>query len=203
MVVHSTDINKMNNHVWSQTIEHKKVTTYDIVSPGPGLEQAQTCGRIKYWLVSCYSVFAYMFLFSFLVPSLFLFCDAWHILKPRVCISSIKFPCCPPRGFSKYIYIYIFDRLRSEYGLKSASTPQIGIHCRHYLKSRSDLRVFSNRCPFQILRSMADLLVMVRAYVSDVIGPRFEKVRNGHRFENWTPITGACYDLFPLSTRGF
>ena len=86
------------------------------------------------------------------------------------------------------IYIYIFDRLRSEYGLKSASTPQIGIHCRHYLKSRSDLRVFSNRCPFQILRSMADLLVMVRAYVSDVIGPRFEKVRNGHRFENWTPI---------------
>jgi hypothetical protein len=25
---------------------------------------------------------------------------------------------------------------------------------------------------------------MVRAYVSDVIGRRFEKVRNGHRFEN-------------------
>ena len=29
---------------------------------------------------------------------------------------------------------------------------------------------------------MADLLV--RAYVGDVIGYRFEKVRNGHRFEN-------------------
>ena len=65
---------------------------------------------------------------------------------------------------------------------------QIGIHWHHYLKSRSDLRVFSNRCPFQILRSMADLLVRVRAYVSDVIVRRFEKVRNGHRFENWTPI---------------
>jgi hypothetical protein len=32
---------------------------------------------------------------------------------------------------------------------------------------------------------MADLLVRVRAYVGDVIGCRFEKVRNGHRFENW------------------
>ena len=41
---------------------------------------------------------------------------------------------------------------------------------RHHLKSQSDLRVFSNRHPFQILRSMADLLVRVsvREYVSDV-----------------------------------
>jgi len=31
---------------------------------------------------------------------------------------------------------------------------------------------------------MADLLVRVRSYVSDVIGRRVEKVRNGHRFEN-------------------
>jgi len=37
---------------------------------------------------------------------------------------------------------------------------------------------------------MADLLVRVKvmAYVSDVIGRRFEKVRNSHRFENLTPI---------------
>jgi hypothetical protein len=46
-------------------------------------------------------------------------------------------------------------------------------HWRHYFKSRSDLRVLSYRRPFQILRSMADLLVRVRvrvrAYVSDVI----------------------------------
>jgi len=35
---------------------------------------------------------------------------------------------------------------------------------------------------------MADLLVRVRAYVSDVIGRRFEKVRNCHRFENWNSI---------------
>ena len=61
---------------------------------------------------------------------------------------------------------------------------QISIHWRHYLKSRSDLRVFSNRCLFQILRSMAYLLLGVRAYISDI----FEKVRNGHRFENWTSI---------------
>ena len=52
----------------------------------------------------------------------------------------------------------------------------------------------SNRRRFQMLRSMADLLIMVKAYI---IGRRFEKVRNGHifknlkkrhRFENWTPI---------------
>ena len=72
--------------------------------------------------------------------------------------------------------------------LISASTPQIDIHSRHYLKLRSDLRVISNRRPFQILRSMADLLVRVRACVSDVIRRGFEKVRNGHRFENWTLI---------------
>ena len=39
---------------------------------------------------------------------------------------------------------------------------------------------------------MADLLLMVefrvRAYDGDVIGRRFGNVRNGHRFENWTPI---------------
>ena len=51
------------------------------------------------------------------------------------------------------------------------------------------LRVFSNRCPFQILRSMVDLLVRVRAYISDVIGRLFEKwemamdLRIGRRFE--------------------
>ena len=59
--------------------------------------------------------------------------------------------------------------------LKSASTDKM-----------SDIRVFSNHRSFQILRSTDDLLirVQVRAYVSDVIGHRFEKVRNGHRFEN-------------------
>jgi hypothetical protein len=50
----------------------------------------------------------------------------------------------------------IFDRLRS------TSTPQIGIHWRHYLKSRTNLRVFSNWCPFQVLRSMSDLLLSNR-----------------------------------------
>jgi hypothetical protein len=82
----------------------------------------------------------------------------------------------------------IYDRLRPVSGLKSACTPQIGIHWHHYLKTRSDLRVFWNLCPFQILRSMANLLVSIRAYDSDVIGCWFEKVRNGHRFEGWMPI---------------
>ena len=72
--------------------------------------------------------------------------------------------------------------------LKSASTPQIGIHWHHYLKSWSDLRIFSNWHPFQILRFDLLVRVRVRAYVSDVIGRRFEKRRNDHRFENWMPI---------------
>jgi hypothetical protein len=65
---------------------------------------------------------------------------------------------------------------------------QIGVHWRHYIKSQSDLRVFSNRHPFQILWNIVDLLVMVSAYVNYVIGRRFEKVRNGRRIENWMPI---------------
>jgi len=42
-------------------------------------------------------------------------------------------------------HTYIYDRLRS------TSTPQIGVHWRHYLKSRSNFRIFSNRHPFQTL----------------------------------------------------
>ena len=83
---------------------------------------------------------------------------------------------------------------------------QIGIHWCHYLKSQSDLRIFSKWYPFHILRSMADLLV--RAYVSDFIGRRFEKVRNSHRFENWTPIwkfeKRTCIDVCDVEIgRGF
>ena len=77
-------------------------------------------------------------------------------------------------------FVYICDRLQT----------QIGIHWRHHLKSGTVLRVFSNGRPFQILRSVADLFVRatVRACISDVIGRQFEKVRNGHKFENWMPI---------------
>ena len=40
-----------------------------------------------------------------------------------------------------------------------------------------------------LLQKPAQTGVMsLEAYVSDVIGSRFEKMRNGHRFENWTPI---------------
>ena len=31
-------------------------------------------------------------------------------------------------------------------------------------------------------------------YVSDIIGRRFEKVKNGHIFENWMPIRGLNVD---------
>jgi hypothetical protein len=58
-----------------------------------------------------------------------------------------------------YDQIFIYDRLGLESRLKSASTPQISIHWCHYLKSWSDLRVFSNRRPFQILRSVADYII--------------------------------------------
>jgi hypothetical protein len=64
--------------------------------------------------------------------------------------------------------------------LKSAFTDIVSLHGP----------IFSNRFPFQILRSMANFLVRVRAYISDVIGRQFEKVRDGHRLENWMPKKG-------------
>ena len=59
---------------------------------------------------------------------------------------------------------------------------------RHPLTSLSQIKIkfkgILKSVSFPILRSMADLLVRVRECVSEVIGHRFEKVRNGHRFEN-------------------
>jgi hypothetical protein len=62
----------------------------------------------------------------------------------------------------KLSYIHLGIYIRSTSSLYSTSTPQIVAHWRHYLKSRFDLRVFSNRHLFQILRSMADLLLSNR-----------------------------------------
>ena len=91
--------------------------------------------------------------------------------------------------FTYQVYIYIW------YTQISVQT-EIGIHWHYNLKSQSNLRVFSNRSPFKILTSIGDLLVRirVRAYLSDVIARRLEKVRNGYRFENWTLIwsTDVC-----------
>ena len=91
------------------------------------------------------------------------------------------------RGMFVTMCVYIYDRL------KSLSIPQIGIHWRHKLSSRSDLRVFSNRLPFQIVRSMSNLLV--RAHVA---GRRFENLKN-LRYRclwrrNWTWIWGLDVD---------
>ena len=76
----------------------------------------------------------------------------------------------------QYLTVYLIR-------LRSGSTPQIGIHWHHYLKSRFDLRVFSNQHPFQILRSMADLIVRVRLGYMSVMSLDVD-LRNGHRFEN-------------------
>jgi len=47
MVNNSTNINKMNNHLSPQLIEHKKNQWHDFGNPGAGLEQAHSCGRVK------------------------------------------------------------------------------------------------------------------------------------------------------------
>jgi len=41
MVNNSTNINKSNNYLSPQIIEHKKITTNDIGNPCPGWGQAQ------------------------------------------------------------------------------------------------------------------------------------------------------------------
>jgi hypothetical protein len=47
MVNHSTNINKTNNQLSRQFIEHKKTITYDVGNPAPGFGQAQRGGRVK------------------------------------------------------------------------------------------------------------------------------------------------------------
>jgi hypothetical protein len=43
MIINSTNINKMNNHLSSELnlLNTKKTTTYDVGNPGPDLGQAQ------------------------------------------------------------------------------------------------------------------------------------------------------------------
>jgi hypothetical protein len=45
MVKNDTNINKTNNHLSPQTIEHKKKGTYGIGNPDPELGQGQKCGQ--------------------------------------------------------------------------------------------------------------------------------------------------------------
>jgi hypothetical protein len=40
----TTNINKTNNHLLPQTIEHKKTKTYGVRNPGPGFRHAHICG---------------------------------------------------------------------------------------------------------------------------------------------------------------
>ena len=138
-------------------------------------------------------------------------------------ISNSKSETCTPSTTET-----IYDRLRSASVFKSASTPQIGIYWCHCLNSRSDLRVFSNRHPFQHLRSMAYLLfrVRIRAYISDVnlrkwemaidlkigtpiwefeIGHRFENFKKGKRCEDFNRFqpTDVLLCIFTLDKKGF
>jgi len=46
MVNNSTNISKINNHISTQIIEHKKMT-YGAGNTFLGLEQAQNCSQIK------------------------------------------------------------------------------------------------------------------------------------------------------------
>jgi len=47
MVTNSTNINKANNYLSPQLIEHKKTTTNDVGKPGHGLGQTLTYGGVK------------------------------------------------------------------------------------------------------------------------------------------------------------
>jgi hypothetical protein len=47
IVNNAININKTNNHLSHQIIEHKNTMTYDVGNQGPGLRQEQKCGRVK------------------------------------------------------------------------------------------------------------------------------------------------------------
>ena len=122
---------------------------------------------------------------------LFLYFDNFDLfLTAKSYVFSFHF-CFHEFGWSKNPLITFWDNsllCLYKYQFWYIWWTQIGIHWRHYLKLQIYFRVFSYRHPFQIFRYMVDLLVRDRPYVSDVIGRRFEKVRNDHRFENWMPI---------------
>ena len=47
MVNNSNNINKTNNDLSPQIIEHKQTLTYDVENPGLALEHAQQCGGVN------------------------------------------------------------------------------------------------------------------------------------------------------------
>jgi hypothetical protein len=49
MVKKSTDISTKRTIIFHlNSLSIKKTTTYEVRNPGPGLRQAQKCGRVKY-----------------------------------------------------------------------------------------------------------------------------------------------------------
>ena len=46
-VNNSTNINKTNNNLSPETIQHKEITTYGVENPCPVFGSAQMCGGIK------------------------------------------------------------------------------------------------------------------------------------------------------------
>jgi len=61
MVNNSTNINKANNDLSPQIIEHKKTMTYDR-NPGPGLGQAQIVAGVNRLMGCHYGVMLIIFL---------------------------------------------------------------------------------------------------------------------------------------------
>ena len=42
-----TNINKTDNHLWPQIMQHKRTTKHNMGNPGPGLEQTQSRVGVK------------------------------------------------------------------------------------------------------------------------------------------------------------
>ena len=51
MVKNPSNINKTNNYISPQIIEHKKTTTYDVGNPRPGMGQTQQCGELTLLII--------------------------------------------------------------------------------------------------------------------------------------------------------
>ena len=47
MVSHSTNVKQTNGYLSPQVVKHKICSIYVDGNPGPGLGQAQKCGRVK------------------------------------------------------------------------------------------------------------------------------------------------------------
>ena len=78
------------------------------------------------------------------------------------------------------VHIHIYDRL--------SVWTQIGIHSLNLRPLTSLSQIMVRFRSILKWASFPNIQIDGRLLVSDVIGHQFKKVRNGHRYENWTPI---------------